>query len=128
MAARHPNNSFSIAGKPLLAWTLERLLSCGLSGLTVALPEEWLHSTAEIFPGSRSSLLGGGGATRQLSVPACLAGCPADADLVLVHDGARPAVAVRTCWRQSTLPKRAMGAILGRPVADTLKRVDEAVE
>jgi 2-C-methyl-D-erythritol 4-phosphate cytidylyltransferase len=57
-------------------------------------------------------------------VEICLAACPADPEeLVLVHDGARPAVApedVRAC---ATAASGADGAVLGRPVADTLKLV-----
>jgi len=118
-----PKQLISIAGKPLLAWTLERLLGCGLTGLIVALPEEWLASTADVFPEHERVSWVAGGATRQLSVAACLATCPADADLVLVHDGARPAVAVSDLLATLDAAEQGDGAILGRPIADTLKRV-----
>jgi len=108
----------------LLAWTLERLLSSGLTGLTVALPQEWLGSTLEIFPESDRVSWVAGGANRQLSVAACLAACPADTDLVLVHDGARPAVAIQDLLATIDAAERGDGAILGRPVADTLKHVE----
>lgn len=107
----------------MLAWTLERLLAAGLTGLIVAVPKQWLDSTAEIFPSSNRVSWVAGGATRQLSVAACLAACPADADLVLVHDGARPAVAIEDLQATLDAAEKGDGAILGRPVADTLKRV-----
>lgn len=122
-----PKLLIPIAGKPLLAWTLERLLSSGLAGLTVALPEEWLGSTAEVFPESNRVSWVAGGLNRQQSVAACLAGCPADTDLVLVHDGARPAVAIEDLLATIEAANQADGAVLGRPVADTLKQVEHGL-
>lgn len=119
-----PKQLIPIAGRPLLAWTLERLLSSGLTGLTVALPAAWMHSRADIFPEDGRVSWVVGGETRQLSVAACLTKCPADTDLVLVHDGARPAVAVEDVLATITAAGKGDGAILGRPVADTLKHVD----
>jgi len=119
-----PKQFTPIAGRPLLAWTIERLLSSGLTGLTVALPEAWLPSRADILPGDDRVSWVPGGATRQQSVAACLRMCPADAELVLVHDGARPAVAVEDLLATIDAVGQGDGAILGRPVADTLKRVD----
>jgi len=118
-----PKQLIPVAGRPLLAWTLERLLSFGLTGLTVALPEAWLHSRADIIsdPDRVSWVIGG--STRQLSVAACLETCPRDTELVLVHDGARPAVTVEDLLATVNAVGKGEGAILGRPVADTLKRV-----
>ena len=44
-----PKQLLHIAGKPVLAWTLERLLSSGLTGVTVALPADRLAEATEIF-------------------------------------------------------------------------------
>jgi len=120
-----PKQLVPIAGRPVLSWTIERLLSSGLGGLTVALPEAWLASAADVFPEDDRVSWVAGGATRQLSVAACLAGCPDDAPLVLVHDGARPAVAVRDLLATIDAVGEGDGAILGRPVLDTLKHVDD---
>lgn len=65
-----------------------------------------------------------GGASRQQSVAACLASSPDDVDLVLVHDGARPAVSIRDVVATIAAVGEDDGAVLGRPVADTLKRLD----
>ena len=120
-----PKQFISIHGRPLLAWTVERLLDAGLSGVTIALPEEWLSAAAEILPVEDRVVWVPGGATRQLSVAACLTESPTDADLVLVHDGARPAVATEDLMATIDAVDDADGAVLGRPLADTIKRVDD---
>jgi 2-C-methyl-D-erythritol 4-phosphate cytidylyltransferase len=65
-----------------------------------------------------------GGVTRSDSVRAGLALVPADADIVLVHDAARP-LASSALFDSVALAiaAGADGAIPGLPVADTLKRV-----
>lgn len=113
------------AGKPILAWTVARLLGAGLAGLTVALPEDWLHAMPEslrLHDDGVSWVTGG--TNRQQSVAACLATCPRDVDLVLVHDGARPAVSIRDVAATIAAVGDDDGAVLGRPVVDTLKRLE----
>lgn len=119
-----PKQLINIGGRPLLAWTLDRLLQSGLAGLTVALPESWISSAAELLPGYDRVVWVAGGATRQESVAACLQASPIDASLIMVHDGARPAVSVRDVRATIAAVGDHEGAILGRPIADTLKRVD----
>lgn len=119
-----PKQLVEIAGKPLLAWTLERLLSCGLTGLTVALPREWLQEGApKIVSDARIRYIAGG-ATRQQSVEACLRIGPEGDTLVLVHDGARPAVAIADVRATILAAQDADGAILGRALGDTLKQLN----
>lgn len=120
-----PKQLVPIAGRPLLAWTLERLLEAGLAGLTVALPEDVLRSATEIFPKDDRIHWVAGGASRQLSVAACLAATPDEVSWVLVHDGARPAVAVEDLLATLDAVGDGDGAILGRPVDDTLKRAKD---
>lgn len=65
-----------------------------------------------------------GGETRPASVAAGLACAPADAELLLVHDGARPLLDRED--RDAVIAAAAAhgAAILAAPVADTLKRVE----
>jgi 2-C-methyl-D-erythritol 4-phosphate cytidylyltransferase len=66
-----------------------------------------------------------GGSTRAESVRAGLAAVPAGADVVVVHDAARPlAGADLYAAVVDAVRAGADGAIPGLPVADTLKRVD----
>ncbi len=118
-----PKQLVVLAGKPLLAWTLERLLPEAAS-VTVALPEDLLEEARRVLPADARLRWVAGGASRQDSVAACLAACPAgNEDRVLVHDGARPALHpddLAACRRAA---EGADGAVLGRPLADTLKLV-----
>ena len=66
-----------------------------------------------------------GGETRSASVRAGLAAIPADCEVVVVHDGARP-LATPALFAASVAAVRAGadGAIPGVAVTDTIKRVD----
>jgi len=68
-----------------------------------------------------------GGATRSASVRAGLAAIPPEAEIVVVHDAARP-LADRELFDRVIEAVRAGadGAVPGVPVADTIKRVDGA--
>jgi 2-C-methyl-D-erythritol 4-phosphate cytidylyltransferase len=119
-----PKQLITIAGRPLLVWTLERLLDAGLAGVTVALPAARLPQASELVPGDSRIRFVAGGESRQDSVAACLEDSPEDADLVVVHDGARPAVAIADL--EATIQAAAAhgAAVLGRRVVDTVKRLD----
>jgi 2-C-methyl-D-erythritol 4-phosphate cytidylyltransferase len=69
-----------------------------------------------------------GGDTRAASVRAGLRVVPQDADIVVVHDAARP-LASTDLFRAvvDAVIRGAEGAIPGVPVSDTLKRVDRTV-
>ena len=79
----------------------------------------------EAWDGAHADVVVTGGATRADSVRAGLAAVPADADVVVVHDAARP-LAGPGLYAAVVAAVRAGadGAIPGLPVADTLKRVD----
>lgn len=66
-----------------------------------------------------------GGAERSDSVRAGLAAIPEEAEVIVVHDAARP-LASRDLWRAviEAVQAGADAAIPGVPVADTVKRVD----
>jgi 2-C-methyl-D-erythritol 4-phosphate cytidylyltransferase len=120
-----PKQFRDVAGRPLLLWTVARLLRAGAESITIALPEAALTDPpawARSLPGVA---LAAGGSTRQASVALALAASPAKAeDLVAVHDGARPAVAVGDIAAVCVAAAGGVdGAVLGRALADTLKRV-----
>lgn len=118
-----------VAGRPVLAWTVDRLLAAGVEALALAVPEERLEealhlATARPTPWERV-VFTAGGESRQDSVTACLEalGGPAD-DLLVVHDGARPAFSLRDFEATVEAAGDRGGALLGRPVSDTLKELD----
>jgi 2-C-methyl-D-erythritol 4-phosphate cytidylyltransferase len=114
----------AIHGLPLFAWTVQRLEACGASEIVVAVPEVRLRGAQAVLSGSRARCVAGG-ANRQESVRVCLEAVPGDdSDLILVHDGVRPAVAERDVRTVVDAAAETGAAILGRAVHDTLKKVD----
>ena len=80
-----------------------------------------------VVPASDSEREGGvvGGDTRSASVRAGLAALPADVDIVLVHDAARPFASTGLYQRViAAVVDGADGAVPGIAVADTIKMVD----
>jgi 2-C-methyl-D-erythritol 4-phosphate cytidylyltransferase/2-C-methyl-D-erythritol 2,4-cyclodiphosphate synthase len=119
----------SVAGRPLLAWTLrafERARGIGRI-VVVTAPDrverfaaaEWLPARATVVPG---------GERRQESVAAGVdeleaRGAAADA-VVLVHDGARPAIRSLVITRIIAAVTEHGAAIPIVPLVDTLKRIE----
>lgn len=119
-----PKQLLTIGGWPVLRWTLERLLELEPDRVVVALPAGRILPVGDWGLDAGSVLRVDGGATRQSSVIACLRAAPGPPDeLVLVHDGARPATA-RDDLREVVVAARETGAaVLGRSMSDTVKRL-----
>lgn len=118
-----PKQFLEVAGRPILSWTVERLLAAGVNTLTIAVPADQIDRARALIDDPRVLFVAGAG-NRQGSVQVCLAACPADPDeLVLVHDGARPAVAAADVAACIAVASQHDGAVLGRSVSDTLKLV-----
>jgi len=131
MGGGEPKAYAELGGRPVLAWSLATLQRWPRTGPVVvvtraedgprarALLAEWLpgHATAVVA----------GGAERRDSVAAGLRAL-ADhaAEVVLVHDAARPLASVALFERVARAAERAGGAVPGTPVADTLRRREGA--
>jgi 2-C-methyl-D-erythritol 4-phosphate cytidylyltransferase len=101
----------------MLAWSLDALRAAGLSQVVVALP-----------PGLEApdGCVGvPGGATRSESVRAALAAAPGAADLVVVHDAARPLVEAELFTRTLAALADADAAVAAARVADTVKEAGD---
>jgi 2-C-methyl-D-erythritol 4-phosphate cytidylyltransferase len=129
MKASRPKQYIELAGKPMLQWTLERLLaSPEVAGAVVVLApnDSWWKRMA--FKPAKPVLLAKGGAERQDSVLnglEALKGRAVDEDYVLVHDAARPCLRVDDVDRLVKAGrKHAVGALLARRITDTVKRAD----
>jgi 2-C-methyl-D-erythritol 4-phosphate cytidylyltransferase/2-C-methyl-D-erythritol 2,4-cyclodiphosphate synthase len=113
-----------LAGRPLLAWTLEAI--AGASAVrrivVVAAPERVADLAATAWIREVSARVVPGGARRQESVVAGVAAV--DAEVILVHDGARPLVSPTLVDRVALAARRFGAAIPVRPIAETVKRVD----
>lgn len=86
-----------------------------------AAPPDWLQPLL----GDRL-LVAAGGEVRQQSVASGVARLPAECQLVLVHDAARPFVDADTIDRVLQVAELGACAVPGLPVVDTLKETDTA--
>ena len=123
-----------VAGRPVLAWTLEAALACEDIGWVGVMgqPEDGPAIAAILAAAGPAKPVQWilGGPTRQDSVRLGLAALPEEAEAVLIHDGAR-------CLATADLFSRCAGAlrdaipagagiIAATPVTDTIKQVDGA--
>ncbi len=103
----------------VLDWAL-RSATAHVDGVVLVVPAD-----AADQPEPLATVVVVGGATRSASVRAGLAAVPADADIILVHDAARP-VPVPAVWERvlAAVVAGADAAVPVVPVSDTLREVD----
>jgi 2-C-methyl-D-erythritol 4-phosphate cytidylyltransferase len=121
-----------LRGRPLLAESLERLeASDWIDAIVVVAPEEWEEPAillAEELGCGKVSAGVAGGPTRAESVRIGVGEVPEDAAVILVHDAARPLLSEEVVERVlAPLGERWDGAVPALPVADTIKRVRDAM-
>lgn len=115
-----------LAGRPILARSLEPFLersdvvavAVALSPDDAAAPPDWLPA---LDP--RITVVAGG-ETRAASVARAVGALPADLDVILVHDAARPLLPAAVIDRVVEGAREGDGAVAGMPAVDTFKRVD----
>jgi len=118
-----PKQFLPVEGRPLLAWTIERLLAAGCASVAVAVPASELAGVGGWIAGADVRWVEGG-ATRQESVAAALAASPAGAEeMVAVHDGARAAIDAEDLRSAVAAALASDGAVLGRMASDTMKEI-----
>jgi 2-C-methyl-D-erythritol 4-phosphate cytidylyltransferase len=125
-----PKQYLQAGGQPLIAWTLQALLAHpSVAGVMVVLSADDAHWPGwhEIAGKPVSTCLGG--AERADSVLAGVNALPDEVrqdDFVLVHDAARPNLALADLDRLLDRGRAdPVGAILAAPVRDTLKRAGD---
>jgi 2-C-methyl-D-erythritol 4-phosphate cytidylyltransferase len=123
LGGEQPKALRHLGGAPLLVHAVGALqASRYVQHVVVAAPAERLTEFAALLGGAATVVPGGG--SRQESVAAALAVLPAGADIVLVHDAARPLVPVQVVDAVvEAVLAGAAAAVPVLPVADTLKRV-----
>jgi len=105
-----------LGGRRVLDWSLEAARAAS-DGVVVVVPAD---RTADAEP--LADAVAAGGDTRSASVRAGLAAVPDDAEVVVVHDGARPlAGAVLFATVVAAVRDGADAAVPGVPLADTLR-------
>jgi 2-C-methyl-D-erythritol 4-phosphate cytidylyltransferase len=113
LGANRPKAFVSLAGRPMLQWSLQALRAAGIPEVVVALP-----GGHEAPPGCRRAL---GGATRSESVRNALAAAGPRADVVVVHDAARPLVTPGHFVAAVRAVADAEAAVVAAPMTDTVK-------
>jgi 2-C-methyl-D-erythritol 4-phosphate cytidylyltransferase len=115
-----PKQFADLGGRPVLAWSLESARQA-CQGIVLVLPSD--QATAPV-PAWDADVVVSGGATRSESVRAGLAAVPGQADIIAVHDAARP-LARLGLWRAviEAVAAGADAAIPATSVTDTVKEV-----
>ena len=115
-----PKQFAVLGGRPVIEWSVEASRSVA-RGIVAVVPESFVGSPGI---GKGADRVMAGGPTRASSVRRGLAAVPESADVVVVHDAARP-LASRELFRAvvDAVLDGADGAIPGIAVADTIKRV-----
>jgi 2-C-methyl-D-erythritol 4-phosphate cytidylyltransferase len=116
-----PKQYEELAGRPVLDWSLAaaRAAAGGADdGVVVVVPPDRVAEAA-----SGAGTVVGGGATRSSSVRAGLAAVPGHADVIVVHDGARPLAGPELFARVvGAVRDGADAAVPAVEVTDTLRR------
>jgi 2-C-methyl-D-erythritol 4-phosphate cytidylyltransferase len=116
---------FSMLGeRSVIEWALDSARTVA-TGVVAVLPESMLSDPELKVTADR---VVAGGSTRSASVRAGLAAVPTDAEVVVVHDAARP-LASPALFRAvvDAVVAGADGAIPGIPMPDTVKRVHDGL-
>ena len=109
-----------LADRPVAEWAVAACRPSA-SGVVLVVPQEIANG-----PDHGADVVVGGGATRAESVRRGLSAVPDDADVIIVHDAARP-LASQALFRaviDAVTSGGADGAIPALPVSDTIKVVD----
>jgi 2-C-methyl-D-erythritol 4-phosphate cytidylyltransferase/2-C-methyl-D-erythritol 2,4-cyclodiphosphate synthase len=124
--APRPKQLLTLGGVPILQRSVDALLAHpGVHDLVVALPPE----LAAAPPGylqqrHKPVVIVEGGARRQDSVARAFARVPAAADVVLIHDAARPLVSADLIGRTVAAAAAEGAAVAAVRATDTVKRAD----
>jgi 2-C-methyl-D-erythritol 4-phosphate cytidylyltransferase/2-C-methyl-D-erythritol 2,4-cyclodiphosphate synthase len=128
-----PKQFLELAGLPILVRTCRAFLDLeSIRWVAVAAPTDYLQHTIDLLrlhlaPDHMARMLFTvGGVTRQDSVRAGLNALPAEIELVLVHDAARPLVDQTIILRCLHGAVRFGAVIAAIPVKDTLKKVADS--
>ncbi len=119
-----PKQFSVLGGRPVLEWAVDACRPFS-EGVVLVVPPDFADADA---PMHGADALVAGGDTRADSVRRGLAAVPVEADVVLVHDAARPLATpeVFAAVIAAVVEEGVDGAVPGVPVRDTIKEVDDA--
>ena len=117
-----------LGGQPVLAWSLASALASGaFQRIVVVVRPDRPRGPIEAIVKARASAatVVAGGETRTQSSWAALAAAD-DAEIIAIHDSARPFVPPSLFARCVEIARTEGTAVAGLPLADTVRRADEA--
>lgn len=122
-------NLLKLAGEPILIRTLKTFSQVErIKFLIVAVAEHEVETVEKLLSATKnlkSWRVTIGGSERQYSIANALKLLPDDAEIILVHDAARPFISVQTIDNVIDAVEQFGGAIAAVPAKDTIKIVDE---
>jgi len=122
LGASGPKAFVVLAGRPLLAWSLEALKAVpAIERIVIAMPPG--HPLPPEAGAPEGTVLVPGGATRSHSVRTALAAA-GPGHPVIVHDAARPLAPPELFERALAALEHADAAVAAAPVTDTIKEAD----
>ncbi len=128
LGADQPKQFLDIGGRSLLDLSLDALMASErIDEVVVAVPAEHLQGAAQARQGlAKPVAFVGGGARRQDSVAKAFARTNAVADIILIHDAARPFVSADLIAKTIDGARAHGAAIAAIPVRDTVKQAGAA--
>jgi 2-C-methyl-D-erythritol 4-phosphate cytidylyltransferase len=128
MGSARPKQFLTLAGKPILAHTVEVFERCrSVEGVFIIAPPEEMdpvqREIVEAYRFQKVLKVVRGGQTRQQSVFNGLKAVKSECDIVIVHDGVRPMIAPVLIEATIAEARKTGAAIVAVPARDTLKRL-----
>jgi 2-C-methyl-D-erythritol 4-phosphate cytidylyltransferase len=117
----------TLAGQPILLHAVRNLATArDIDLIVVAVPEDAMEESRALLAGiDLPVVIVSGGETRQDSVARALLALPAEVDVVLVHDAARPLVPAEVVDRVAAAVREGAEAVIPTlGIVDTVKEVD----
>ncbi len=123
-----PKQFHEVAGKPLLAWTIEAFEKTNsIDQIVVVVAEEFkLFATKDVIDKSKFMKVSKvviGGESRKVSVLNALSALPNSSEIVSIHDGVRPLILPIDIDRVIKAAKREKAAIIATQSRETVKQV-----
>ncbi|HMM23141.1 MAG TPA: 2-C-methyl-D-erythritol 4-phosphate cytidylyltransferase [Selenomonadales bacterium] len=119
-----------LAGRPTLEYSIRALAAC--ASIETLIVVAAAGEEADIAQVLREGMIGKpwkivtGGSERQYSVANALRAIPADSDIVVIHDGARPLAGPESVEEAITAAAEFGAAVVAVPLKETVKTVDDA--
>jgi 2-C-methyl-D-erythritol 4-phosphate cytidylyltransferase/2-C-methyl-D-erythritol 2,4-cyclodiphosphate synthase len=125
--ADRPKQFLPVGGRSILESSVGALAASDrVTEIIVALPEEYLAGVAKAWPASATAItFVAGGARRQDSVAHAFAKASVTADVIVIHDAARPFVTAELIARTVDAAYAHGAAIAAIPVRDTVKQAGD---